>query len=233
MHSLERLLTHYDVGAEETARLMDLRDVARTPGWWQGRDIGRPYGTFIGLEAAADEIYTYESQIIPGLLQTEEYAREVIRAVSAAERVRAEEVADRVAVRMRRQKEWVARRSPHVCAIIAESALRSLVGGPSVMREQLARLLELSEVDDLFTLHVLPFEAGAHAAMEISAFTLIDVSDAGLTSVYIEGPTADIFMDDPDDVTTYRRVAEHLRKVALGVPESRALISHILEDLPA
>jgi hypothetical protein len=231
VHSLERLLAHYEVSAEETAQLMDLRDIARTPGWWQGRDIGRPYGTFIGLEAAADDVAAYESQIIPGLLQTEDYARAVIRAVSAPERVRAEEVADRVAVRMRRQEEWASRRTPHLWAIIAESALRSRVGGAAVMREQLEHLLELSEEEDLLTLQVLPFETGAHAAMEISSFTLIDVPDAGLTSVYVEGPTADIFMDDPGDVTTYRRVAEHLRKASLSSPGSRALISQILEDL--
>ncbi|WP_026116626.1 helix-turn-helix domain-containing protein [Nocardiopsis valliformis] len=233
VHSLERLLAHYEVTEEETARLMDLRGIARTPGWWQGRDIGRPYGTFIGLEAAASEMAEYESQIIPGLLQTEDYARAVIRAVSAPERVRAEEVADRVAVRLRRQEEWRTRRTPHLWAIIAESALRSRVGGPEVMREQLKQVLSLSEEEDMFTLQVLPHDTGAHAAMEISAFTLIDVSDAGLASVYIEGPTADIFMDDPGDVTSYRRVAEHLRKAALSGPGSRALISQMLEDLPS
>ena len=233
VHSLERLLAHYGVGEEEADRLMDLRDVARTPGWWQGRDIGRPYGTFIGLEAAADDVAAYESQIIPGLLQTEEYARAVIRAVSAPERVRSEEVADRVAVRMRRQQDWIARRTPHLWAIVAESALRSRVGGPDVMRGQLTHLLALAEEEDLLTFQVLPLDTGAHAAMEISSFALIEVADAGLSSVYVEGPTADIFMDDSGDVTTYRRVTEHLRKAALSGPASRALTSKILEDLPS
>lgn len=233
VHSLERLLAHYEVDPEETARIMNLRETARTPGWWQGRDIGKPYGTFIGLEAAASDISAYEAQIIPGLLQSEAYARAVTRAVSAPDRASADDIADRVAIRMRRQREWRERRAPHLWAIVAESALRSLVGGPEVMREQLQSVLELSEEQDMLTLQVLPFSTGAHAAMEISAFTLLDVTDAGLSTVYLEGPTADIFMDDPQDVTTYRRSFEHLRKAALNSPDSRALITQIVEGLSA
>ncbi|GHD23169.1 transcriptional regulator [Nocardiopsis kunsanensis] len=231
VHSLERLLAHYEVGSEETARIMELRETARTPGWWQGRDIGKPYGTFIGLESAASDICAYEAQIIPGLLQTEDYAHAVTRAVSAPDRAPADDIADRVAIRMRRQEEWIARRTPHLWAIVAEGALHSLVGSSDVMYGQLQRVLELSEEQDLLTLQVLPFTAGAHAAMEVSAFTLIDVSDAGLSTVYLEGPTADIFMDDPKDVTTYRRSFEHLRKAALNSPDSRALITEIAEGL--
>lgn len=233
VHSLERLLAHYEVDPEETARIMKLRETARTPGWWQGRDIGKPYGTFIGLEAAASDISAYEAQIIPGLLQSEAYARAVTRAVSAPDRASADDIADRVAIRMRRQEEWLERRAPHLWAIVAESALRSLVGGPGVMCEQLQRVLELSEEQDMLTLQVLPFSTGAHAAMEISAFTLLDITDTGLSTVYLEGPTADIFMDDPQDVTTYRRSFEHLRKAALNSPDSRALIMEIVEGLPA
>mgnify|MGYP006185326367 FL=1 len=85
----------------------------------------------------------------------------------------------------------------------------------------------------MLTLQVLPFTAGAHAAMEILAFALIDVPDASLSTVYLEGPTADIFMDDPQDVTTYRRSFEHLRKAALNSPDSRALITEIVEGLSA
>ncbi|NKY99631.1 helix-turn-helix domain-containing protein [Nocardiopsis alborubida] len=230
---LEKLMEVYEAAPEEAARLLSLRETARTPGWWQGREIGKPYGTFIGLEAAASDICAYEAQIIPGLLQIEDYTHAVTRACSAPGRAPADEIANRIAIRMRRQEEWIARRTPHLWAIVTEGALRSLVGGSDVMRAQLQHVLELSEEQDMLTLQVLPFTAGAHAAMEILAFALIDVPDAGLSTVYLEGPTADIFMDDPQDVTTYRRSFEHLRKAALNSPDSRALITEIVEGLSA
>lgn len=228
---LEGLLKVYEVDETETARLMALRETARTPGWWQGHDVEKPYGTFIGLEDAASEISAYEGSFIPGLLQTENYAQAIVRTAHAPSRAPVEDTADRVSVRLRRQARWLERRTPHLWAIVGEAALRTLVGGSEVMREQLHRLLTLAEQQDVLTLQVLPFSAGAHAATELNSFAILDIAEGGLSSVYLEGPTSDIFMDDPSDVTTYRRVFEHLRKAAMNSPESRALITEILEGL--
>src|SRR5699024_2204471 len=122
---LEGLLKVYEVDAEEAARLMSLREIARTPGWWQGHDVDKPYGTFIGLESSASEVYTLEQVLIPGLLQTEAYAHAVMTAGHAPSRTPMEDIADRVNVRTRRQESWLSRRTPHVWAIIGEAALRT------------------------------------------------------------------------------------------------------------
>ena len=99
------------------------------------------------------------------------------------------------------------------------------------MREQLQHLLKLAGQQDILTLQVLPFAAGAHAATELNSFAILNIDDAGLSSVYLEGPTSDFFMDSPEDLTAYRRVFEHLRKAAMNSPDSRALITEILEGL--
>ncbi|MFC3997011.1 helix-turn-helix domain-containing protein [Nocardiopsis sediminis] len=231
VHSLERLLAHYETGPEETARIMELREVAKTPGWWQGHDVEKHYGTFIGLEEAAREFSSFEAQIVPGLFQTEDYARAVIRAVRAPDRVSAAEVDDLVQVRMRRQAAWMERGTPHVWAIIGEAAVRQRVGGPAVMGAQVQHLLDLSDKSERVTLQVLPFAAGSHSAMEMAGFTVIDVEDAGLATVYVEGPTATLFLDSPSDMQHYRRVFEHLRKAALNTPDSLALLTSIKEGL--
>ncbi len=227
VHSLERLLAHYEIGPEETARIMELREVAKTPGWWQGHDVERHYGTFIGLEEAASEVTAFETQLVPGLFQTEGYARSVIRAVRAADRTSAEEVEDLVQVRMRRQADWTQRGTPHVWAIIGEAAIRQQVGGGSTMRHQLEHLLDLSDKQERVTLQVLPFSAGAHSAMEMACFTVLHVEDTELSTVFVEGPTAQLFLDSPSDITHYRRVFEHLRKAALNTIDSQALIASV------
>lgn len=230
---LEKLLEVYEADSEEAARLMSLRETARTPGWWQGHDVEKPYGTFIGLEEAAADVSAYEAQLIPGLLQTPDYTRAIVRAGHAPMRAPVEDISDRVAVRVKRQESWLSRRTPHMWAIIGEAAPRTLVGGADVMRNQLEHLLKLAEQQDVLTLQILPYATGAHAAMELPAFTILEVADVGLSSVYLEGPTMDIFMDDPKDVITYQRVFEHLRKSALNSSDSQALITEILEGLPS
>ncbi|WP_170181669.1 helix-turn-helix domain-containing protein [Haloactinospora alba] len=229
VHSLERLLAHYEVGPEETARIMELREIAKTPGWWQDHDVERHYGTFIGLEEAASEMSTFETQLIPGLLQTEDYARSVIRAVRVADRASAKDVEDLVQVRMRRQEAWHERTTPHLWAIIGEAAVRQQVGGATTMRRQLDQLLDLSEQQERLTLQVLPFSAGSHSGMEMACFTVLDVEEAGLTSVFVEGPTAQLFLDSQSDVQHHRRIFAHLQKAALNTPDSQTLMDRIKE----
>lgn len=230
-NSLDRLLAYYEVSDEEAARIMELRVVAKTPGWWQNHEVAKHYGTLIGLEAAATDMSSYEAQLIPGLLQTEEYARSVITSGAAAWRGTEEEIEDLVRVRIRRQEEWAARGTPHLWAIIGEAAIRQAVGGPSVTRDQLARLLDLSREQTRLTLQVLPYSAGSHAAMEMACFAVVDVEAAELATVYVEGPTANLFLDSPGDVTRYRRIFEHLRKSALGTTGTRALVTDVMEGL--
>ncbi|WP_229826334.1 DUF5753 domain-containing protein, partial [Nocardiopsis terrae] len=229
INSLDRLLAHYQVSEEETALLMDLRSVAKTPGWWQSHEVEKHYGTLIGLEAAASDMSTYQVQLIPGLLQTEDYARSVITAGAASWRGTDEEIEDLVRVRMRRQEDWISRGAPHLWAIVGEAAVRQAVGGPGVMRDQLAHLLDLSHRQTRITLQVLPYSAGSHTAMEMACFAVLDVEEAELSTVYVEGPTANLFLDSPEDLTRYRRIFEHLRKSALGTVDTRALLTDVME----
>ncbi|MEU3233719.1 helix-turn-helix domain-containing protein [Nocardiopsis alba] len=228
-NSLDRLLAHYKVSKEEASRLMDLRAVAKTSGWWQSHEVAKHYGTLIGLEAAASDMASYEVQLIPGLLQTEAYARSVITAGAASWRGTEEDIADLVKVRMRRQEDWQARGTPHLWAIVGEAAIRQAVGGPDTMRAQLGHLLDLSHQQNRLTLQVLPYSAGSHTAMEMACFAVLDVEEAGLSTVYVEGPTANLFLDSSADVTRYRRIFEHLRKSALGTADTRALLAHVME----
>lgn len=229
-NSLDRLLAHYEVSPEEIERLQELRLVAKTPGWWQSHEVGKHYGTLIGLEDAADEMSSYEVQLIPGLAQTEDYAHSVITSGAAAWRGAPEEIADLVQVRMRRQEAWAARGAPHLWAIVGEAAIRQAVGGPEVMKGQLERLLDLSQQPNRFTLQVLPFAAGSHSAMELASFAILDVEDAELSTVYMEGPTANLFLDSPEDLARYKRIFEHLREAALSTKESRALVARVRKE---
>jgi hypothetical protein len=229
-NSLDRLLAHYEVSPEEIERLQELRLVAKTPGWWQSHEVAKHYGTLIGLEDAADEVSGYEIQLIPGLAQTEAYAHVVITSGAAAWRGTPEEIADLVQVRMRRQDAWMSRGAPHLWAIVGEAAVRQAVGGPEVMKEQLERLLDLSHQPNQFTLQVLPFAAGSHSAMELASFAILDVEDAELSTVYVEGPTANLFLDSPEDLARYKRIFEHLRESALSTKESRALVARVRKE---
>lgn len=180
--------------------------------------------TYISFEAEARSIRNYESLFVPGLLQTEQYARAVIAGgLPFASR---DEVEHRVEARMRR-KPFLARTPPlQLWAILDEAVLRRQVGGPTVMAAQLAALLEAAEAPDI-TIQVLPYSVGAHPGMA-GSFAVMDFpSPADPELVYIDSMAGDLFLEREPDVRRYTRIFEHLRATALNPADSLRLISGI------
>ena len=202
------LLRRYGVtDAGEVASLVVLAREANAPGWWQpyGDLLPQWFRAYVDLESAATLIRTYEGQLIPGLLQTEDYLRAVIGGAHLDESP--EEAERRVALRMRRQALLERALAPRVWAVVDEAALRRPVGGPKVMRSQVERLIEVAGLPNV-TLQILPFQAGAHPAL-VGAFSILRFADQELPDVvYIEHLTNALYLDRRDDVNRYLHVMD-------------------------
>jgi transcriptional regulator with XRE-family HTH domain len=224
---LERLLDAYEVPEAERARLIALAGQARQRAWWEAYGDALPdaYETYIGFEAEASAIFTYEAQVVPGLLQTDEYASAIMRAFLADDRP--EVINQRVAVRMARQAVLTRDPPPTLWAILDEAALRRQIGGADVMRRQLQRLVETSQ-RQILTLQVLPFAAGAHRALDGSFVVLEFGGDADHPLVYSEGMTGGVFRSRQQEWRIYWMSFEALRSLSLGPEESVEFIKSLI-----
>ena len=213
------MLTLYRVGAKRQRELMDLAREARQTrrtGWWQEySDLPRDYAAF---EADAASIRLYSASLVPGLLQTRDYAQAVLGVIGA--RRPKEEIDHRLAFRMARQRVF-RERSPQLTAIIDEAALRRLVGGRRVMREQIDWLITASKLANV-TLRALPFDVGAHVAMD-GAFNILKFADSGYPSiVYLESATSESYIDDDDTIRQYDQLFDQLWDTSLADDEATA-----------
>jgi transcriptional regulator with XRE-family HTH domain len=214
--------------AERDALMMLARE-ANAPGWWQSYSDILPnwLEPYFGLEAAASFIRTYELQFMPGLLQTEDYARCVIRLGNVLSE---EEVARRTEVRVSRKKVLEREDPPRKWAVIDEAALRRPIGGRAVMREQIRYLISMCE-HPAVTLQVLPFSAGGHPALG-GPFTILRFAEPDLRDVvYIEQLTSALYLDRPAEVDSYLEVMEQLCLQAEQVARTPNILSRILRDL--
>ncbi len=224
------LLTLYGV-TDQTDRdaLLALAREANVAGWWHSYGDVLPgwFQTYVGLEESASHILTFEVQFIHGLLQTDDYARAVVRL--GQPNASDDEVERRVDLRMRRQKILTGERPPHLVVVQDEAALRRPFGGPEVMRGQTRRLLELSEHPEV-SLHVVPFEFGGHAA-ECGAFTMLRFPESDLPDVvYLEQLTSALYLDKRDEVAQYARLMDRLRTEGLTQAGTRDLLRTILRE---
>ena len=186
------------------------------------------YATLIGLEAEAAEIRTYQPELIHGLLQTEDYARAVIRAGRPGDT--AGQVDRRVEIRMMRQQILDRDDPPRVRAVLNEGAVRRLVGGAEVMRAQLRKLAADRERATVMV-QVLPFTAGEHPAMASGPFDLLvfaEAADRGV--VTIENMTSSLSLDSDDDLRRYVTAFDYLQAAALGPRESRDMLITLAEQ---
>lgn len=227
------LLTLYGVTepAEREALLKLARD-ANSPGWWHryGDVLPAWFQSYLGLEAAAAIIRTYEVQFVPGLLQTREYARAVVLLGHGA--AAPAEIDQRVSLRMQRQQLVQRPDAPQLWAVVDEAALRRPIGGPEVMRGQLTALIEATRVPAI-RLQIIPFDAGGHAAAG-GAFTILRFDDQDLPDiVYIEQLTSAIYLDKRDDVDHYAAAMERLCVEAEPPERTRDILGRILDGLPA
>jgi hypothetical protein len=223
------LLTLYGVtDSEERAALLNLAREANTPGWWHAYSDILPnwLEPYVGLEAAASVIRTYEVQLVPGLLQTEGYARALIRQGSAASE---DEIARRGELRASRQEILRRPDAPQLWAVVDEGALRRPVGTRDVTREQLQYLVEVAE-HPAVTLQILPFQAGAHSAMG-GPFTILRFAEPDLHDVvYIEQLTSALYLDKPVEVDSYLEVMEQLCLQAEPAANTTKVLGQILAD---
>ncbi len=224
------LLTLYGITDDETrAAMVSLVRQANAPGWWSryGNVTADWFEAYLGLEAAASVIRTFELQFVHGLFQTEDYARAVtlLGHMSAPP----DEIDRRVSLRLKRQELLAGPEPPHVWAIIDEGALRRPVGGREVMRAQLERLLEVAALRNV-TIQVVPFGLGGHAAAG-GAFTVLRFSEPDVPDVvYIEQLTSAIYLDKREDVDHYMEVINNLSTAALTPARSARFLTEITRE---
>jgi transcriptional regulator with XRE-family HTH domain len=209
--------------------LVTLAREGKQRGWWSkyADTLLGPYATYIGFEAEAAELLVYETLIVNGLLQTEEYAR---AALSAAFPAYSRDVIERkIKIRLERQGLLTRPNPLRIWAILDESVLLRRFGGTVILREQLEHLLEVSHMPNV-TIQVVPFDTGPHPGM-IGSFTLIRFfSQNDPDILYIEAPMGDIFAES-EDALLHHDVFDHLRAAALSPTHSRARIEQACEDL--
>lgn len=227
------LLSLYGVtDPAERESLLELARQANNPGWWHRYSDVHPkwFEAYLGLEAAASVIRTYEVQFVPGLLQTGRYAEAVIRLAYGA--AADGEIERRVALRTGRQRMLYRTDPPppHLWAVVDEAALRRPIGGPEVMCDELGFLIEAGRRPNI-TIQVLPFHAGGHAAAG-GAFSLLRFPDADLPDlVYMEQLTGALYIDERRDVDTYIEAMERLCLEAAAPEESLEVLDRLRRDL--
>jgi transcriptional regulator with XRE-family HTH domain len=225
VRDVRRLLDLYGVTDQaQREALFELARQAKQRGWWQAYADVMPsvYANLIGLEAEAAEIRTYQPELIHGLLQTEDYARAVIRSGRPGDTTT--EVDRRVEIRMTRQQILDRQDPPRLRVVLNEAAVRRMVGGPDVMRAQLARLTAERERSNV-TVQVLPFTAGEHPAMASGPFVLLEFPQAADPGVITaENLTGSLSLDTPDDFRQYARTFDFLQAAALGPRETRDML---------
>ncbi|MFJ9947444.1 helix-turn-helix domain-containing protein [Kitasatospora sp. NPDC091207] len=225
------LLTLYGVEAEqERASVLGLVRDANATSWWHGYGDVLPgwFQTYLGLEEAATVIRSYEVQFVHGLLQTADYARAVI--THGGHVTETEEVERRVEVRLKRQRVLTADRAPRLLAVLDEAALRRPWGGPELMRAQIDRLLELTELPNV-VLQVMPLGFGGLRA-EGGAFSVLSFAEPDLADVvYLEQFTTALYLDKPAEVAEYSGAADGLVADSLSPELTRELLRSVRQEL--
>ncbi|GIE96396.1 transcriptional regulator [Paractinoplanes rishiriensis] len=223
---VNRILDIYGVNDSVKSELVQIAREARQKGWWH------PYstvltGAYVGLEAAARSIRVFEQQLVPGLLQSEEYAIAMIRAARLEDTDR--EIAQRVRVRMERQALLIQDDPIDLQVVLDEAVLSRPVGGDAVMRDQLIRLIEAAELPNV-TLQILPFASGAHAGMD-GAFVILEFEEEGDADVvFIDNATGGLFLEKADELRKYISIYDTARRSALTPAESVEMIEMLVEE---
>lgn len=223
------LLTLYGVTEEgERLAMLGLVREANAAGWWHGYGEVMPtwFQTYVGLEESAALIRTFEVQFVHGLLQTEEYARAVVR--RGMQGASTSDVEKRVALRLERQKNLVSEHAPDFHVVLDEAALRRPYGDREVMRGQLEHLIDISQRPNV-RLQIMPFRLGGHSG-ESGAFTILSFPESDLSDVvYLEQLTSALYLDKHEDVAQYERALKELQQESPGPDESRDLLRGLLQ----
>ncbi|MFC7531365.1 helix-turn-helix domain-containing protein [Actinoplanes sp. GCM10030250] len=227
---LDRLLTLYGVAVEDRGRLRDLARRGRTRAWWTPyrSSVPDPYDEYLALESEAVRISEWEAQVVPGLLQTDEYARAVIETGADIEDMST--IQRRLAVRMARQAVLTRDPPPALRLILDEGVLLREVGGRDVQCRQLSRLYEASTRPGVELL-ILPFHAGAHAGLTESFLVMEFGEGTRNPVVHIEGLTGGLFRVKADEIDVYQDAFDDLLERALSPDQSRTAIAETRDRL--
>jgi len=231
-NDLKALLSLYGITEPERVDpLLALAKAARERSWWSAyRDVApSSLLQLIEYESAASAIRQFETLFIPGVLQSEDYARAVIQDYYD-ERPGSDRLHALVELRVRREDLLDGEHSPSFHFMLDEAAVRRLVGGASVMRRQLRRLIEVAEKPNI-TIEVISFSAGLHAGMK-GPFEIIEFADPSDSDiVFLETPRGDIISDDSEETLSYREDFDSLGKASLGPRDSLTLLARIAGEM--
>jgi transcriptional regulator with XRE-family HTH domain len=221
------MLAIYGIEGDLAGELLQIARDARQKGWWHMYGTALT-GAYVGLEAAASRIRGYEAQLVPGLLQTQDYATAVFRA--ARPDITIELLQRRLDVRRIRQSLLTQDDSLDLWVILDEAVFHRLVGSKEVMSAQLVRLMEAAQAPNI-TVQVLPFEVGAHAGME-GTFTILEYdAEADPNVVFAENATGGLFLEKDNDLDRYQKIFSYLRETALPPDRSAEVIAARAKEL--
>lgn len=227
---VRELVTRYGLGPDEIEKYVAIARKAKERDWWHKYDDVLPewFEGYLGLEAEASKISTYESDLVPGLLQTEQYAAALLAAFPL--RTTPEEMERAVDLRRERQARLVEENPLILDAVISETVLRRPIGGPEVMCQQLEHLKEMTQRPNI-TLRLLPFGAGEHPGLD-GAFSVLEFPDPeDGRIVTVETMTSTLYVERTRDVGTYRLAFDQVRSVALGLIETVDMINITIREL--
>lgn len=228
--TLLALLDTYGVEGDEREAILGLSTQAVEQGWLRPyhAELADEYVGYISFESEARSVRNYESLFVPGLLQTDGYARAVIR--GAIPSATAKAVDQHVQARIERQALFAKDVPLELWAIVDEAALRRIVGSSKVMVEQLNHLAAMA-LEPYITVQVIPYSAGAHPGMH-GSFVLMDFPDRDDPElVYIENMAGDLFLEADEDIRRYTQMFDHLRALALSPDNSTSLITAVAREI--
>ncbi len=222
------LLGFYQVAKPLREELLELVRRAAEPGWWQvqGSRLPELWQELIDIERSATAIINYEPLLIPGLLQTADYAGALIAATNPA--LSEDEVETRVAARIARQALLGRTRPPRLLVLLEEGVLRRAVGDPGLMRRQV-RHLEDAATRPNVTIQVVPTAAGAHPGLG-GPFVILEF-DGDPTIVHLENRRGSAFLEEDEDVAETMLALRHLQQIALSPDDSLALLADVAREL--
>lgn len=228
---LQLLLKAYGVSDEEADAFVMLAEEANQPGWWQRFHDILPgwFSMYVSLEGAAGLIRSYEPHFVPGLMQTEEYAYGVMES-GAIGQTRPEDIERHVALRMQRQELLTREDAPRFWVVMDETAVRRPVGGPGVMRAQIDKLLEVTELPNV-TLQIAPFSSGPHAGtygpFVLFRFAVPELPDM----VYSEYLTGAVYLDARAEVATHLEVMDRMAAQAATAHRTNEILLDLRKEL--
>jgi len=222
LRDIRDLCALYDVTDEaERERMTELAREGKQQGWWQSYEL--TYATYVGLEAEAVAISDFQSSVVPGLLQTADYARAGHEA--AMPRLSPGQIEMQIEAKLTRQSLLTRVDAPSFRAVLDEAALHRVVGGSRVMAAQLAYLMEAARLPNV-TVQVIPFTVGSHPGLE-SNFNILELPPPTSSVVFVEGLIGSVYLERAEDLKRYRKVFERLQSIALSPKDTTNAIAEI------